>query len=247
MEEKVLASVNDVNITESDLKNALLRIPSDKQAYFASEDGKKQLLSQMISFELVYCDAKKKGIDNDENYLRDLETVKKDLLIQTAIKNEMDNVTVTENEIKDYYDNNKQQFISEESVTASHILVDTEDKAKEIAVIIKNGLDFADAAKEYSKCPSKSEGGKLGTFTRGKMVPEFEKAAFEAEIGVVTEPVKTQFGYHLILVEDKKQGELSAYEEVKDTLKNMLLAQKQDHRYYDYVNGLSAEYPVEIK
>lgn len=102
----------------------------------------------------------------------------------------MDNVAITETEIKDYYGNNKQQFMSEESVTASHILVDTEDKAKEIAGLIKNGLDFADAAKEYSKCPSKSEGGKLGTFTRGKMVPEFEKAAFDAEIGVVTEPVK---------------------------------------------------------
>ena len=89
-------------------------------------------------------------------------------------------------------------FKGESSARAKHILVETEEKAKEIKEKINNGLSFEDAAKEFSSCPSSSQGGDLGSFTRGRMVPEFEDAAFSLEVGEVSEPVKTQFGYHLI-------------------------------------------------
>ena len=89
-------------------------------------------------------------------------------------------------------------------VRASHILVVTEEEAKQIKKEIAEGKDFSAAAMEYSKCPSKAKGGDLGYFGRGMMVPEFDKAAFDLPVGQVSDPVKTQFGWHLILVTDKK-------------------------------------------
>lgn len=90
------------------------------------------------------------------------------------------------------------------SVRASHILVDTKTQAQDIKTQIDNGASFESMAKKYSKCPSKDQGGDLGYFERGQMVPEFEDAAFNLPIGKVSEPVKTQFGWHIIKVTDKR-------------------------------------------
>ena len=114
-------------------------------------------------------------------------------------------VTVTDEEVAAYYEENKQQFTKGETVSAKHILVDSEEKCTSVLESITSGEKaFEDAAKEASTCPSGARGGDLGEFGKGQMVKEFEEAAFAAEIGHVVGPVKTQFGYHLIKVEDKK-------------------------------------------
>lgn len=121
----------------------------------------------------------------------------------------MKDIAVTEEETKEYYKANENQFMAGETVHAKHILVDEEDKCQEILEkIVAEEITFEDAAKEFSTCPSKQQGGDLGAFTRGQMVKEFEDAAFAAEIGHIVGPVKTQFGYHLIKVEDKKMHRL---------------------------------------
>lgn len=121
----------------------------------------------------------------------------------------MKDITVSEEEAKEYYKANENQFMAGETVHAKHILVDDEDKCQEILEkIIGEETTFEDAAKEFSTCPSKEKGGDLGAFGRGQMVKEFEDAAFAAEVGHVVGPVKTQFGYHLIKVEDKKTQKL---------------------------------------
>lgn len=111
---------------------------------------------------------------------------------------------------------------------------------------IEGGLDFSDAAVKYSSCPSKEAGGSLGSFSKGKMVPEFEEAAFNLEIGQLSEPVKTQFGYHLIMVDSKTEGGTMSFEEVKDGIKQNLLNQKQFEAYNNKVAELKAKYTVEI-
>ena len=98
---------------------------------------------------------------------------------------------------------------------------------------------------KYSSCPSKEQGGNLGEFSKGMMVPEFEKASFEAEIGVLTEPVKTQFGYHLIIVDSKNEGAVKSFEEVKDSVVNELLKRNQHKKYDDLMNQLQEKYGVE--
>lgn len=247
MENKVLAVVKGKEITQFDLESTIARFPMDKQGYFRSEQGKKQLLDQIISFELIYNDAMDNALENEKEFKQQLEQTKKDLLTQFAINKVFSKITIDDKDVQEYYDKNQDKFLEPESVTASHILVNSEEKATEVANEIKNGVTFEEAASLYSECPSKNQGGRLGSFTRGKMVKEFEEAAFNAEIGIVTEPVKTQFGYHLIKVEEKNPQKVIEIEEVAAEIKNELAIQKQNQAYMNYVDDLSKKYSVEYK
>lgn len=246
MDNKVLAKVNGKEITQEDLNNAMVRFPKENQQYFATEQGKSQLLDQMVSFELIHNYAKEQGLENSDEYKEQLEVLKRDILIQAAVKKILDSVTVTEEEIKEFYNNNEDMFMTQESVSAKHILVDSEEKAKDIKAKIEAGTSFEDAAKEYSSCPSAAQGGDLGSFTRGRMVPEFEEASFALEIGKVSDPVKTQFGYHLIKVEEKMPAAKKSFDEVKNSIKVNLLSQKQNNHYIEFVNNLKNDQKVEI-
>lgn len=246
MENKILAKVNGNVITEQDLNNAMARFPKENQEYFGTEQGKVQLLDQLISFELMYNFAKDEKLENNEEYINQLEVLKKDLLIQAAVKKVLDQVTISEEELKDFYESNKNMFANQESVSAKHILVDSEEKANDIKIKIESGLSFEEAAKEFSSCPSSAQGGDLGSFTKGRMVPEFEAAAFELEIGEISSPVKTQFGYHLIKVEEKLPATIKSFDEVKNSLEVNLLSQKQNTEYINFVNELKSKQQVEI-
>ncbi|MBC2582968.1 peptidyl-prolyl cis-trans isomerase [Clostridium sp. DJ247] len=246
MEDKILAIVNGQKITERDLEATIARFPRERQSYLKTENGKKQLLDEIISFELIYNYAKDSGIENSEEYINQLEAVKKEILTQTAISNIMSQVVVTDKEVEDYYNANKEMFVEPEMVTAKHILVQTEEKAKDILDEIKGGMSFEKAAQEYSSCPSKAQEGNLGKFGRGQMVPEFEAAAFSLAEGVISEPVKTQFGYHLVKVEEKHESSSKPFEEVKDMIKNNLLQERQAFKYSEVNNELRNKYSVEI-
>ncbi|MCM8712138.1 peptidylprolyl isomerase [Clostridium sp. SYSU_GA19001] len=247
MDNKVLAVVNGQEITQRDLDIAISRFPRERQAYFMNEEGRKQLLDQIVSFELIYNYAKDNDIHKDENYLRSLEAAKKELLTQTAINKILAEVTVTDSEIKDYYEVNSHLFKNQESVTARHILVDSLEEANEIKKKIDNGMNFEMAAITYSSCPSKEQGGNLGSFTRGRMVPEFEKAAFELEVGVVSEPVQTQFGYHLIKVENKTKDTVKSLEEVYPIIERQLRNERESYKYMEFTQDLKQIYKVELK
>jgi peptidyl-prolyl cis-trans isomerase C len=247
MENKVLAVVNGVEITNGELEAALSRIPQDRKAYFANEQGRTQMLEQLIAFELFYNDGKDSGLIDEVVYKERLEIFKKELLAQMSMENTMNSIDISDDEVLKFFEDNKENFVQPEKLSAKHILVEEEDKAKEILAEIKEGLAFEEAAKKYSSCPSKAEGGNLGSFGRGQMVGEFEEAAFASEIGVVTEPVKTQFGYHLILVEEKSEKEYKSFEEVKNEIKMNLMQNKQGEVYFNKVNELKGKYAVEMK
>ena len=155
-------------------------------------------------------------------------------------------MSITEEEIVKYYNEHKEHFQTPESVRASHILVKEEDEANDIINEINEGLSFEEAAKKYSMCPSKEAGGDLGEFTRGKMVPEFEEAAFSIEEGKLSEPVKTQFGYHIIKVQSKKEAGISTLEEAKDQIIHQVTALKQQEKYLNKTEDLRDKYEVKI-
>ena len=135
-----------------------------------------------------------------------------------------------------------------ETANAKHILVDSEEKANEILAQIKAGdVTFEDAARANSTCPSKDAGGDLGTFTRGQMVPEFEEAVFNMKNGEVSGPVKTQFGYHLIKLENLQAGGESEYEEVRNEIERSLMYQKQSEAYNKELNNLKSKYNDTVK
>lgn len=245
MENKVLAVISGSEITEKDLNAIIMRYPEEQRAMFSSEMGKKQLLEQMISFELMNKLGKEMKLNETEEYKAGLEQLEKDLLTQMTINKVLSEVTVTDEDAKKYYKENKTQFDQPATVSAKHILVDTEELCFEVKERIENGeLSFEDAAKEYSTCPSNAQGGSLGVFGRGMMVPEFEDAAFELELEKISEPVKTQFGYHLIKVDTKNEAKAASFDEVKNKIVQQLIQKNQEKKYMDVMKELENKYEV---
>jgi peptidyl-prolyl cis-trans isomerase C len=247
MENKVLAIVNQSEITEKDIQRSLLRFPEETQEYYKTEEGKKQFLDQIINFELIYNYALNNDMKNDPEYIEQVQLIEKDLLIQIGVKSIMADVDITEEEIQKYYEDNSQMFKGAETVSAKHILVDTLEEMQEIKSEITAGMSFEEAAQKYSKCPSAAQGGSLGSFTKGRMVPEFEAVAFELKIHEISDPVKTQFGYHLIQVDEKEPEEMKSLEESRHMIVKNLLHQKQNEQYINTITKLKGKYEVEIK
>ena len=234
-----LVSVNGTNITQEDVDTALMnatqgrfnQVPEDKQAEF-----RKQVLEQLIAKELVYEDAEKTGVlkskDFKDEYEKVKERVKKDLAIQVWQKQQFDKVSVSDKELKSYYDNNKEEFNEKSSVHARHILVKEESEAKAIEKELKSlsgdalKNKFIELAKEKSTGPTGPKGGDLGFFAQGQMVPEFDAKVFNMKKGTISEPVKTQFGYHVIYLEDKKAQKTLSFTEVKSFIEQRLKMEK---------------------
>lgn len=247
MENKVLAIAAGNEITEKDLNALIARYPEQQRAAFSSEEAKKNLLEQLISFELFNKFGQEMELDKTEEYKQAVASITKEVLTSMAMNKALADVTVTDEDAKKYYDENKDAFAVPPTVSARHILVDTEEEANKVKEEIDNGLSFADAAMKYSKCPSKEQGGNLGEFSKGMMVPEFEKASFEAEVGVISTPVKTQFGYHLIIVDSKNEGTVKSFEEVKNNIINELIKKNQHKKYEDLLHQLEGKYGVDRK
>lgn len=168
------------------------------------------------------------------------------LLINELQYSIVNSVEVSDAEIEKYYNENKDRFTVEEQVEASHILVEDEETAKEILNKLNNGSDFAELAKEYSLDGSASRGGNLGFFPRGRMVKPFEEAAFALQVGEISEPVKTDFGYHIIKVTNRQEAKTLSLEESKEDIRSTLLYQKQMETLRTYLMELRENAEVEI-
>ncbi|MBE6732261.1 MAG: peptidylprolyl isomerase [Ruminococcaceae bacterium] len=242
-EEKILATVGSANITEADVEGFIAGLPREQRAYASNPQFKKHCLEQLISIHLYAMMGQELKLDETEEYKKIMESAKRDILSQLAMNEVLKNIKVTDEEIKEFYDNNPQHFTEGEKVSAKHILVKEESECLEILNAINNGeTTFEDAAKEKSTCPSGQQGGDLGSFGRGQMVPEFENAAFAAEIGAIVGPVATQFGFHLIKVESKSEATVADFESVKAQIRSNLLSMKQNDAYIKKAEELKAKY-----
>ena len=237
---QTLVSVNGVEISQNDVDTALMnatqgrfnQVPVEKQAEF-----RQQVLQQLIATELVYGDAKKTGVlktkEFKDEYKKAQENVKKQLAIQLWQKQQLDAVKISNKELKSYYDKNKEEFNEKETVHARHILVENESDAKSIISDLKSlkgdklKSKFIELAKSKSTGPSGPKGGDLGFFAKGQMVPAFNDKVFNMKVGTITkDPVKTQFGYHVIYLEEKKAGKTRAFTEVKSFIEQRLKMEK---------------------
>ncbi len=245
MENKVLANVAGNPIYKSEVDEIVAAYASRGQN-LDSEQGRAMVLDQLIGKKLLVLDAKKNLMDHNAEFKAELEKMKNEMLANFNIAKVLEKVEVKDEELKAYYDENKAQFVRGESVSASHILVDSEDKAKDIQARIEAGeISFEDAARENSTCPSSQNGGALGEFTQGQMVPEFDSAVFSMEVGEIRGPVKTQFGYHIIKLTAKNEASEIAFDEVKPQIKNSLLSEKRQQTYDSKINQLKIVYPVD--
>lgn len=196
------------------------------------------------------------GQNLSEVELRD--NIQVQLTIDRLLQQEVySNVEVTQEEKQSFYDDNKQLFQQPESVDASHILITTQgldeeakaealDRAEDIREDVVGGADFHETAREQSEGPSASNGGRLGSFQRGQMVPAFEEAAFNLEPGEISDVVETQFGYHIILVTDKSDGSTQSFDEAEAQIQQYLLQQQNNEALQSYVERLRADSEVEI-
>ena len=237
---QTLVSVNGVDISQAEVDSALMNatqgrfneVPPEKQVEF-----RKQVLQQLIAKELVYSDAKKTGVLKSKEFAAEYkkvqENIKKELAIQLWQKQQLDAVKISNKELKSYYDKNREEFNEKESVHARHILVENESDAKSIINELnslkgdKLQAKFIELAKAKSTGPSGPKGGDLGFFGPGQMVPEFNDKVFSMKVGTVTKaPVKTQFGYHVIYLQEKKAGKTRGYTEVKSFIDQRLKMEK---------------------
>lgn len=244
MSENILAVVNGKEITKEEVQ-AFINMMGQQGMQFNNPEGINKVADELVNQELFYLDAKTNKLDENEEYLKEVERIKESTLKQFAVNSFLQGIEISEEDIEEYYESHKDHFKKQEMVGASHILVEEEELANKVLEEINGGKDFAEAATEYSTCPSKEKGGSLGQFSRGQMVPEFEEAAFNAEIGKVTGPVKSQFGYHIIKVDEKTPEDFFTLDEVRDEVRRQLTALKQQEVYLNKAKDLSKEYKVE--
>jgi peptidyl-prolyl cis-trans isomerase C len=225
-EDPVLARVNGVEIKQSDVDLADADIGQSLQGV-TGDQRKQQLVAYLIDVTLLAQAAAAKKLETAPDYAARLAYAKNKVLMEMLL-NDVTKTAQTEAEMKKLYDESVAKIQPEEEVRARHILVKSEAEAKDVLAKIKGGADFEKLARELSIDPSaKTNGGDLEYFTKGQMVAEFSEAAFKLNKGQVSEPVKTQFGFHIIKVEDKRQKPVPAYEAVKDQVAAFIVRRAQ--------------------
>lgn len=256
---EIVASVNGEKISKDELYDAMLK-----------QSGQ-QTLESLISKKVIELEAKKQKVTVSEKDKQNeldkyyeqyggeeafnqvlaqnglsLDEVKKDLEVNVKVTKLLKSrISISNEELKTYFEENKATFAQEKQVKASHILVDKEEKANEIKDKLAKGEDFAKLAKENSKdTGSKENGGDLGFFGSGQMVKEFEEAAFALKVGEISAPVKTQYGYHIIKVAEIKDAEEADYEKSKDKISDILFEQKLEAEYSAWLQELYTKYNI---
>ena len=225
----VIATVDGERITLTDLQERIKTYPPQFSAALQQKENKIKVLDQMIDEKLLLVAATNSGIKKTKEYKTQIENAQNQLLLATYIKDKVEkNAVVSDEDAKAYYQNNPSQFKELEQRRASHILVKTEAEAADVLHSLRRGADFAALAKAKSADPSAANGGDLGWFARGQLVPDFEREAFSLPKGQISGIVKTQFGYHVIKIVDVQvRPKVEFNEQVAKQIKEALLAEKK--------------------
>jgi len=234
----VIARVNGADVRQSDLAIAEEDIGANLPT---GEQGKRDYLTSFVAdMILVAKAAEARKMADGEDFQRRLSYYRNKILMEMLLQQEGKS-SVSDVALHKLYDEAVQQMAGEKEVHARHILVETENEAKAILADLKKGGDFGSLAGKHSKDTGASEGGDLGYFTRDQMVPEFAEVAFTLNVGQLSDPVKTQFGWHIIKVEDRRDRQIPEFDQVKDQLETFLTRRAQA----DLINKLRAEGNVE--
>ena len=240
-QDTVVAKVNGKTITESDMKLAETEIGNDLGTL--PEGTKRRVLAEFLIENQLFADAAESqklgsGAAFEERLQYWRRRALRDAYFDKTVKD-----SVNDADAKKFFDSQVGGAKPEEEVSARHILVDSKDKARDLYEKIAHGSDFAKLAKEHSKDPgSKDQGGALGYFKRGQMVPQFEETAFKLKSGEVSEPFETQFGWHIIKVDDRRQRAAPAFEAVKDRVRAHMIHQKAQQVAADLRGKAQIEY-----
>ncbi len=239
MMSKVLAKVNEFEITEEMLNETIEGLAAQQNINVTSEEDKKELVNELVARQLIVEDAMASGLTETEEFKK----MYREFVLNYSLNQLFKTMTVSEEDALAYYTEHQDQF-KEPTIRASHILVATEEEANELVKALEEGTSFEELAAEKSSCPSSARGGDLGEFGRGQMVPEFEQVAFELEVGQVSGIVPTQFGFHVIKLTDKK--EVVPFDVVKPQIQQFMTSMKQNELYSAFTSELREKYSVQM-
>ncbi len=241
-DDPVVATVGSLEIHQSELDLAVQNL-DPQLAQLPDEQKKVAALSGAIDVKLLAGGAMKEGLKDTEDFKKRMAYIGDRELHNAYFRKHVVDATTPE-EVKARYDKEVAAMPKQQEVHARHILVKTEDEAKAVIADLDKGKDFAEIAKEKSQDSNKDDGGDLGWFGPGRMVPEFEEAAFALEKGQYTKtPVKTQFGFHVIKVEDKRDAAPPALDQVQDQVKQLVMRDK----YVALIEKAKADQKIDIK
>src|SRR5580700_148830 len=235
----VVARVNGVEIHQSDLDVAEEDM-AEQLAQLPAEARRDYIITYLTDMLLVDKAADDQKLAQSVEFQRRLTFARNKLLMETMMQS-VGKDAVTDAALHKVYDEAAKQIGDEQEVHARHILVETEADAKAVLVELKKGTDFAALAKQKSKDPGAADGGDLGYFTKDQMVPEFAEVAFKLGKGQTSDPVKTQFGWHIIKVEDRRKRAVPSFDQVKPQLESYLVRKAQA----DYVSKLRESAKIE--
>jgi len=239
-QERVLAKVNGKTITDIDMKLAEAEIGSDLGSL--PEATKRRVLIEFLIENQLFADAAEgqklgtgPGFDERMQYWR--RRALRDAYFDKSVR-----ATISDADAQVFY-NSQMGTLKSDEVRARHILVDSKDRAREVYEKLAHGSDFAQLAKEYSKDPgSKDQGGELGFFGRGQMVPQFEEVAFGLKKGEISEPFESQFGWHIVRIDDRRQRAAPAFEAVKERVVASMIHKRAQQVAADLRSKAQIEY-----
>jgi len=241
--ETILASFSEQTITLGEFNQLWEEVPED----YKLQLDKSMVLDQMISEKLLIQEAKNMGLEEDNDVLEQIKKMAEQILVQALIEREiLDKIKVNDEEVLEYYELNKDSFTEKEQVYLYNILIETEEEAQDVLEQLKAGGDFSEIAIEKSTGPSAVQGGDLGYLTRGTIIPEIEEVVFALELEELSEIIKTDFGFHILKITEKKPETVKTLEEVKEDIIQTLLPDKQKEAFENLLEELKSKSEIEI-
>lgn len=244
---EVVATYSDGKLTSDELVVELQRLPQRSRSMMDAE-ARKRFVENYVLNDLLYAEGMREGLGGDPDIERQVNDLRRRLVVQRVVRKLQDMAPVTDEQVKAYYDANPDRY-STTTIKARHILVKDEAKAKELQAQVKEAPEqFGDVAKANSAdTASARKGGDLGFFGRGRMVPEFEASAFALKTpGEISEIVKTPYGYHIIQLEERRDGEQKPFDQVKEQIRATLRNEAMQAKTKEYYDGLKQKANLRI-
>jgi peptidyl-prolyl cis-trans isomerase C len=241
--ETILASFGNQTITLGEFNQIWEEVPEE----YKIQLDKSMVLDQMISEKLLIQEAINMGLEKDNNVLEQIKKITEQILVQVLIEKEiLDKVKVNDEEVLEYYEQSKDSFTEKEQVHLYNILVETEEEAQDILEQLIAGANFSEIAIEKSIGPSAAQGGDLEYIAKGTIIPEIEEVIFALELEELSKVVKTDFGFHILKITEKKPETVKTFEEVKEEIIQTLLPTKQKEAFDNLLEELKGKAEIEI-
>ncbi len=241
----VLARIGDTEITLADFNERIASLPP--RYVDIVKKRKKEFLDEIINDTLLYQEALRTGLDKDKDVQKVIEQARQKILIARLLKDRVDDeIEITDEEVIEYYNGNESLYMTPEIMRVSHILVPKQEDAEAILSELMKGASFDDLARAKSVDPTAQRGGDIGYFPEGQLMPKFEDACAQLEIGEISGVVKTKLGYHVIMLTDRRKPELRPLEQVEDDIRSRLRAVERQKLFNGMLGDLKDKTRIEV-